>query len=177
MRWRTCWSRPVESDGPLLLVDGNKTCTKCGLTKSVQEFPRAKNGKNGLNSRCRGCMNAWKRENRRKNPDRHRASDKAYYERNKDKARNYYLQKNYGISREEYDRLSQEQGGACAICGEMPAGRGKASTLHVDHDHETGAVRGLLCTNCNNGLGQFRDDPERMRGAARYIEKFLETAS
>jgi len=56
-----------------------------------------------------------------------------------------------------------DQGGSCAICRTAPA-------VHVDHDHETGAVRALLCFNCNGGLGQFRDDPVVLRAAADYVE-------
>ena len=56
------------------------------------------------------------------------------------------------------------QDGLCAICGTAPA-------AHVDHDHETGAVRQLLCFHCNGGLGQFRDDPVVLRAAADYVER------
>ena len=56
------------------------------------------------------------------------------------------------------------QGGLCAICQTAPA-------VHVDHDHETGAVRALLCFNCNGGLGQFRDDPALLQAAADYVER------
>jgi hypothetical protein len=55
-----------------------------------------------------------------------------------------------------------EQGGLCAICKSAPA-------VHVDHDHATGAVRALLCFNCNGGLGQFKDDPETLHAAAFYV--------
>lgn len=69
----------------------------------------------------------------------------------------------YGIEPEEFDRLLTEQGGHCAIC---PA----TDDLCVDHNHETGKVRGILCRHCNAGLGQFRDDLERMRAAVKYLE-------
>jgi hypothetical protein len=55
------------------------------------------------------------------------------------------------------------QGGLCAICKVAPGG-------HVDHDHETGAVRALLCFNCNGGLGQFKDNPEVLHAAAYYVQ-------
>jgi hypothetical protein len=57
-----------------------------------------------------------------------------------------------------------EQNGLCAVCH-------AATAVHVDHDHETGAVRSLLCFNCNGGLGQFRDDPVVLRAAADYVEE------
>ena len=60
-----------------------------------------------------------------------------------------------------------EQNGLCAICQ-------TAAAVHVDHDHESGAVRSLLCFNCNGGLGQFRDDPVVLRAAADYVEQHRE---
>lgn len=60
--------------------------------------------------------------------------------------------------------MLREQDALCAICHKAPA-------AHVDHDHKTGAVRALLCFNCNGGLGQFRDDPVVLRAAADYVEE------
>lgn len=71
----------------------------------------------------------------------------------------------YGIGAAEYRALLDAQVGACPICrgslGENP---------HVDHDHATGKVRALLCSGCNVGLGQFRDNPAALRAAADYVE-------
>lgn len=73
----------------------------------------------------------------------------------------------FGIGREEYDAMLAAQDGRCAICRiDKPGGRGE---FHVDHDHVTGAVRGLLCTRCNSGLGLFRDDPRLLEAAVRYL--------
>lgn len=69
----------------------------------------------------------------------------------------------YGISGEEYDKLFKEQDGLCAICHEEPANA-------IDHNHETGKVRALLCTRCNAGLGQFREDVTYMLNAIEYIK-------
>lgn len=76
----------------------------------------------------------------------------------------------YGLTPEQYAEMLEEQGGVCAICGtdEWP---GKGNRPHVDHDHSTGRVRGILCSHCNHGLGKFRDDPERLRAAAEYLER------
>lgn len=70
------------------------------------------------------------------------------------------------LTADEYDALSERQGGRCAICGDVPKGR-----LVVDHDHETGKVRGLLCNFCNAALGFFRDDPHRLIAAANYLQE------
>mgnify|MGYP001557841768 CR=1 FL=1 len=69
---------------------------------------------------------------------------------------------NYGLSPEEYQRLHRAQGGACAICR-------RRLKLHIDHDHQSGRVRGLLCNSCNNGLGRFADNPERLYRAGDYL--------
>lgn len=71
----------------------------------------------------------------------------------------------YGITSEEYDSFFKKQGGRCAICNQTSKRR-----LAIDHCHDRGFVRGLLCSNCNTGLGLFRDSPERLRNAALYIE-------
>jgi predicted nucleic acid-binding Zn ribbon protein len=75
----------------------------------------------------------------------------------------------YGLSQDEYEAMLARQGGGCAICGttDWP---GKDHRPHVDHDHETKRVRGLLCDSCNQGLGRFADDPARLRAAAAYLE-------
>lgn len=82
------------------------------------------------------------------------------------------LRRNYGISVGEYSLMSGEQEFRCLICGDHGSGGVKASSrLHVDHDHETGLVRGLLCNRCNRGIGYFRDNPDLLRSAAKYLER------
>lgn len=73
----------------------------------------------------------------------------------------------------DYDELLQKQGGGCAICKTTVGTRrnGKEMRLAVDHCHTTNRVRGILCNSCNSGLGRFKDDPERLRQAAAYLEE------
>lgn len=75
----------------------------------------------------------------------------------------------YGLTQADVDRMTAEQGGVCAICGMLPDGKGAMSILHVDHDHETGQVRAMLCPKCNKGLGSFRDNPALLQKAAWYL--------
>lgn len=96
--------------------------------------------------------------------------DYAATDRGKRQNRNRLLRYFYGITLEDYERMSAEQDHACAICG-SEASLEQCSVLHVDHDHVTGAVRELLCSKCNNGLGSFRDVPERLEQAAAYLRK------
>jgi|ERR1035437_99528 hypothetical protein len=81
-------------------------------------------------------------------------------------ARRCHLVSQYAITPEEYDRLFIKQFGRCAICDSLPGVR----RLGVDHDHNTGVVRGLLCNRCNTGLGYFSDNPLSLRNAARYLQ-------
>lgn len=79
--------------------------------------------------------------------------------------RRYLLRTRYGMTPEDYDRLLKKQRGRCAICRELP----KANRLlHVDHDHKTDKVRGLLCYKCNSGIGYLKDNAERFKRAGAY---------
>ena len=75
----------------------------------------------------------------------------------------------YGLTQAAYDAMLIAQNGVCAICLEPPKQRGQRLNLDVDHCHKTGKVRGLLCPLCNAGLGQFRDDPQRLTSAIHYL--------
>lgn len=72
----------------------------------------------------------------------------------------------YGIDVPDYDRMLEEQGGGCYVCGKEPEER---KALHIDHDHDTGKVRGLLCANHNRGLGLFNDDPMLIIKTLEYL--------
>jgi hypothetical protein len=85
----------------------------------------------------------------------------------------YMRQYVHGVSPEQYAGMLDQQGHACAICGDTEWwAHMHAGSPQVDHDHATGEVRGLLCGRCNTGLGQFQDDPERLHAAARYLERY-----
>lgn len=79
----------------------------------------------------------------------------------------------YGLTVQGYDAMYDQQGGQCVICGVPQArvgtGAGRAEVLCVDHDHDTGAIRGLLCGRCNGGLGLFGDDAARLSKAIEYL--------
>lgn len=74
----------------------------------------------------------------------------------------------YHITSEEYDEILEKQNHACAICG-SPDNNGRGNFFHVDHDHATGIVRGLLCASCNTALGGFKESPAIMRKAIAYL--------
>lgn len=139
---------------------GPKQCTKCG--SSENGFHRDKNRKDGLTPWCKKCTIAntkrYQSEGRKPVRDQRKVTFNAY-------AR--LCKKRYGITIQEVEALLAAQGGGCAICGSVPEGR----RMSVDHDHQTGAIRGILCTTCNSGIGYLKDDPELIRKAANYVER------
>lgn len=116
------------------------------------------------------------RTRRRNDPDgsRMRARSRKSYEKNRERllaperVRKVNLRDKYGLTTQEFEEMLLAQGGLCAICGEADKG-GRA--LAVDHCHESGKVRALLCHRCNPGLGFFRDDIDRLKKAIAYLEK------
>lgn len=105
---------------------------------------------------------------------RTKESQQRYFEANKEKIityrRDWHFKRKYGISLEDYDTKRIEQGHRCYICGthEVETHRGH---LCVDHDHDLGLVRKLLCSKCNQGLGLFNDSPELLDKAANYLRE------
>lgn len=128
-----------------LIAVGKRRCVLCNRTKPLHLFPKGKAFRHGRRPCCRKCFSETPTA------------------RN---ARNGVLRRQYGISADDYDALLAFQGGKCAICH----GGTTKRFFHVDHDHKTGEVRGLLCFLCNVGLSQFRDKVENLRAAVRYRE-------
>jgi hypothetical protein len=79
-----------------------------------------------------------------------------------------YVKRTFGITLEEYESLIQDS--PCAICGEVRPPFGNRSSMYLDHDHKTGRVRGVLCHQCNTGIGVFKDSPELLRAAIEYLD-------
>ena len=98
---------------------------------------------------------------------------KEYYRRNKDKIAQRGLLYKYKITSDDYSNMLNKQDGKCAICNRIEKSitkNKKIKPLGVDHDHKTGKIRGLLCTNCNVGLGYFEDDPDILIKAIKYLK-------
>ena len=178
-----------------------KTCTKCWKTKDESEFYKQQRGLvMGLMSHCKTChlisRAAWKK----KHPDKVREYARRSYHKDIEKGRakaSKWARNNrekvletgrrsreklrekrkitmrlrqYGLTDEAYRAMLQSQGNCCAIC-QKPFGPQKASLPHVDHDHNTGVVRGVLCGQCNVGLGALGDSLNRLLVVVDYLLK------
>lgn len=138
-----------------------KTCTQCKEEKpATTEYFYWRSDHQALHSQCKVCKDK---------------SNKKYYEDNKEKVKDYTyfyaVVKKYGLTKEGYTRLWEAQKGRCKIC-EDPFD--DLVRPHVDHSHNTGEIRGLLCGNCNKGLGHFKDNPDLLLLACDYLLDFIE---
>lgn len=155
----------------------DKRCPRCGDVKPLSEFYKQHLGGGCY---CKACWNIYCRDsNRAANANglcgvhREPVVHGTVCPRCVQNSRNHLLRK-YGITDEQYRDMLAAQGGGCAICGKIKDTRhgriGIIRRLQIDHDHETGRIRGILCTNCNNGLGRAKDNPERLRAMAEYLD-------
>ena len=139
----------------------DKYCTSCGLVKSTDLFSADRRYKSGYRSQCRQC--------RASTPSAKRAKLSGH------------LRRIYGLTHEEWEEMYKAQSGVCAIC-KLPEtritrpnaktlGNGDIPRLSVDHDHETGRVRGLLCYKCNIGIGHLQDSIEILQEAIEYLKR------
>lgn len=143
-----------------------KACSGCGEVKPLEQYHRTTRTKTGRVGRCKNCKNLtgkhWRVDRAAK------ASEDVYRYK-----RSYDLARTFGITLDDYEVLFDAQGGVCAIC-RLPERKrhqsGRVSALAVDHDHETGVVRGLLCNTCNRAIGLMSDDPALLSAAAAYLE-------
>lgn len=150
-----------------------KRCPRCTKNKDRSEFGLHRARPDGLRTYCRGCERDRGREKYHADPAAHLERSRRSRERNPRRIRDRNLRHAFGITLEQYEAMEAAQGGVCAICGEPESHRirGKVIALAVDHDHDTGAVRQLLCVGCNTGLGKFTHDPATLRAAAAYLER------
>jgi hypothetical protein len=119
-----------------------KTCKDCKKTLSLDCFqPIRKDNRQWFSSYCKEC--------------------------NIIRSQDSYLKRNYGVTLEEKNKMIQDQGNKCGLCGNDFVNK---KDTHLDHCHASGKVRKVLCGSCNVGLGYFKDNPELLKKAAEYIE-------
>ena len=132
-------------------------CSYCKKDKDISCFSNNKSRKTGKNTMCREC---FKQYNANYSPQKRRARG---------------IRRAYGLGWDIYTRMYQEQNGKCAICNKDIKLIGLMNIkdgAHVDHDHKTDKIRGLLCSNCNSGIGHLQDSMELLQKAILYLEYF-----
>jgi hypothetical protein len=164
-----------------------KRCKHCGETKSLDEFYGDPKARDGRRPECKACNLAGRARKYAANPqpyiDRVKKWQQENPERLNENRREYrrrparqsadragYLKRKYGMTIADYERMFEAQGRVCAICGEE-------RTLHVDHDHVTGSIRGLLCFRCNQAIGSLQEDHDIFQKAADYLDRDDELAA
>lgn len=135
---------------------GEKYCPQCEQRKLVSDFPRNAGSPDGLHAWCKVCKNARAREQ--------------YAEDEHVRERCHYAHKRrtYGLTPEQLSEMLEQQGGGCGICGGPPR---SVRGWSIDHDHDTGRVRGILCVPCNSALGALGDDIASIRRVLAYLLK------
>lgn len=121
-----------------------KTCNACFCNKAIEEFHANRTGKYGRHQKCKDCMRKYV---------------KVYYKTNKTKI----FAKRYGVTEEEIVDVLDKK--CCEICGATE------TRLCIDHCHETGKIRGLLCETCNTAIGKLKDDVQILKNAVKYLTK------
>lgn len=145
-----------------------KLCPNCKKDLPLSEFNKA-NRRDGYQTYCRICHNKMQRDKYNSDPmakvkRQLRAGRRK--EKNPEAQRRAELKRLYGITLEDYVEMFVKQKEVCAICSQKCPTK---KSLSVDHDHNTGKVRGLLCNRCNRALGMFQDNPELLIKAASYL--------
>jgi len=137
-----------------------KQCARCKEIKNISEYHKSSRNVDGLKCYCKKCRKELSVEKgwTRKSNNKRTPMDNFVFK----------LKNLYGVTYEDFLKLLDEQNNKCLICNKhIERGRG----LHIDHNHETGEIRGLLCDKCNVGLGSFKDSPYLLKKAIGYLQE------
>ena len=143
-KFRTCWGQQ---------------CADCGAMKTFDSFDRQTGKTTGYRSHCKDCRNI-------KYKGKYATEEGRRYHQ----IMSWRSQGIYGMNIDIYESMLKDQNGGCAICNATELDNRRR--LCVDHNHDTGQIRALLCDNCNTGLGRFKDDISMLRTALEYLEKY-----
>jgi hypothetical protein len=162
--------RSKHPEPPPYLLPTEKACNKCGVTKPLEQFHRRRSSRDGRNSICADCNTEAAAKFNKAHPDYHRIKMREWGKKNPDRKADIQLKVRLGVPHGTYARMLAEQDGKCGICGDSDPGA-RISRFHVDHDKESGIVRGLLCGRCNTGIGQLRHSKPILLAAIGYLER------
>ena len=152
-------------------------CSSCKEEKPYSEFYKANTRSIGIQGCCKQCSSIYRKQYYVENKEREYAHARKWVANNPTKVRDILLSK-YGITQADYDTLRSKQGYSCAICHVhedfAPKSNKNSSSktaLHLDHNHVTGYIRGLLCFNCNAMLGKAKDNTKILQNAIEYLKQ------
>lgn len=163
-----------------------KHCNGCDRTLVASEFYVVRRSTHGLSDRCRECTRRYQKQRYARDPRNSIKMSRDYLEKQRRQQLEFEAgrsdvpstkvvreMKQYGLTIEMFLEMEKAQGGKCAVCGCAPSEvQGHRSTrLYIDHCHETGVIRGLLCNRCNTGIGYFQNSGERLESAANYLRR------
>ena len=138
-----------------------KTCRTCGEVKALKHYHKAKVNTDGYEHRCKDCKKAI-------------TQTEEFKEKRRQRSYKYALKHHYGLTVEDYEQMIEDQGNRCACCGDHwdnVVSRQAHARWCVDHNHETGEVRGLLCNACNAMLGHAQDSIHRLAKGIEYLNE------
>jgi hypothetical protein len=135
-----------------------KTCSKCGIQQPLKNFHKDSKRPDGVRASCKACYSLFHKNYYKNNTEKVKAKNKKMW-----------LERKYNMSIEQYEKMKKEQNGKCAICFSTLK---EGFLTHVDHDHNNGKIRGLLCRWCNTALGNFKDSILNLKNAVEYLKKF-----
>ena len=142
------------------MISINKICNHCGIEKSLDTFVKSVNTKSGYRGICKTCSNSYYANRRITHYDKIREYEKKFHKERR-------LRYQYNTTKEFIEDLKESQDNKCAICF-------SEVKLVIDHCHTSMKIRGMLCSKCNVGLGQFKDDTIRLENAIKYLNKAKE---
>lgn len=154
-----------------------KFCNGCGLNKDLNFFGKDRSNKDGLTHRCKSCRNPQSKEWQRKNPEKVKEANRKNREKRKEyynsperklKYRSWELERKFGITHEDYELMLAEQDGVCKICKQHRVASNKYY-MAIDHCHNTGKIRGILCTRCNTAIGLLEENIDNLNNAIKYL--------
>lgn len=159
-----------------------KKCSICKLDKEENEYHKNSSKIDGLDHRCKSCRHEYiilnrpmlkikHHEHYLKNKDRINKKNKEWAKLNPDKSRNQKLMYAYGITLEQRNQMIKDQNGLCLICNDK-LDETISKNIHVDHDHSTGKVRGILCKQCNSLIGLSREREDILLNSINYLRRY-----
>ena len=159
-----------------------KECVKCGVKKTLNDFNKNVDNKDKLRGICKKCQSDYSKQYRKDHKEELKEKRNIYRQAHRKEALEYqrthrkelfgnHLRRTYKLNLAEVEEMFEKQKGKCLICKDDMHMEGRNGTrAHVDHNHNDGKIRGLICDRCNRGLGLFRENTQSLQNAIEYLK-------